>query len=118
MRFLVLLTEQDPSAWDRASEAERRAVLDGHAAFDAAVRERGGSVVAGDALAGPAHGTRVRRGALVTDGPFAESVEHLTGFYVLDAESREAVVDLCSLLTWDYTVEVLPTIEIEGHPAS
>ena len=113
MRFLVLLSEEDPSAWDDATPAERQAVLDGHAEFDRAVRGRGGSVVAGEALAAPGHGARVRSGRMVTEGPFAESVEHLTGFYVLDLPAADDVVELCGVLTWDYVVEVLPAIEIE-----
>jgi hypothetical protein len=34
----------------------------------------------------------VRTGGLVTDGPFAETKEHLLGFYVIDCPSREAAV--------------------------
>ena len=113
MRFLVLLSEDDPSAWDHATPAQRQAVLDGHAAFDRAVRDRRGSVVAGEALASPDRGARVNRGRMVTEGPFAESVEHLTGFYVLDLPAVDDVVELCGLLAWDYVVEVLPAIEIE-----
>ena len=113
MRFLVLLSEEDPSAWDDATAAQRQAVLDGHAAFDRAVRDRGGAVVAGEALAAPGHGARVRGGRMVTEGPFAESVEHLTGFYVLDLSNAADVAELCRLLTWDYVVEVLPAIAIE-----
>ena len=117
MRFLVLLSEEDPSAWHDATAAQRQAVLDGHAAFDRAVRERGGAVVAGEALAAPGHGARVRGGRMVTEGPFAESVEHLTGFYVLDLPTAADVADLCRLLTWDYVVEVLPAIAIEKELA-
>ena len=34
----------------------------------------------------------VRAGGLVTDGPFAETKEHLLGFYVIDCPSREAAI--------------------------
>jgi len=30
---------------------------------------------------------------LVTDGPFAETKEHLLGFYVVDCETREAAIE-------------------------
>lgn len=30
----------------------------------------------------------------VTDGPFAETKEHLLGFYVFEAESREAAIEI------------------------
>jgi hypothetical protein len=32
------------------------------------------------------------RAGLVTDGPFAETKEHLLGFYVIDCPSREAAI--------------------------
>ena len=115
MRFLVLLSEEDPSAWDRATEADRQAVLDGHAAFDRAVRDRGGAVVAGDALAAPGRGARVRDGRVVTDGPFAETVEHLTGStsWTPTASTRWSTCAACS--AGATRVEVLPTIAIEKH---
>jgi hypothetical protein len=34
----------------------------------------------------------LRGGGLVTDGPFAETKEHLLGFYVIDCPSREAAI--------------------------
>jgi hypothetical protein len=54
---------------------------------------------------------RVRGGdALTTDGPFAESKEHLAGFYMIDAE------DLDSALGWASRVSEAIGRPIEVRP--
>jgi hypothetical protein len=52
---------------------------------------------------------------VVTDGPYAEGVEQLGGFYLIEAESQDLLVDLCRLLPSSYAVEVRPAIRIEGY---
>ncbi len=39
-----------------------------------------------------------RNDVIVTDGPFAETREHLGGFYVVDVASRERAIELATLL--------------------
>lgn len=114
-RYLVLMAEADPSAWDRATEPARQEVMRRHAVFDRAVRERG-RVVAGEALAGVGTATTLRPDGdsrVVTDGPFAETVEQLGGFYLIDVDDLDAAVQLCQLLPAGYTIELRPVIEIE-----
>ncbi len=113
VRFLLLLNEEDPTAWERANESQRQSVFDGHAAFDAALRERGALVV-GEALAGAADSCGVR-GGVVTEGPFAESAEQLVGFYLVDLDSMETALDLARLLSPGYSIEVRPVTSIEGY---
>jgi hypothetical protein len=116
MSFLVLLTDEDPESWDRASEAEREAVMDAHRAFDQAVRERG-AMLGGEALAGTETARTLRTlGGVrqVVDGPYVETVEQLGGFYVIDVTDMDAALDLCRILPEGYTIEVRPVIQIEG----
>jgi len=122
MRYLVLMAEADPSTWDRATEPERQEIMRRHSAFDRAVRERG-RMVAGEALAGVGAATTLRPGhdgRAVTDGPFAETVEQLGGFYLIDVDHLDLAVELCQLLPDSYTVELRPVIDIDGadEPAS
>ena len=115
MRFLVLMAEQDHfDTWERADDATRERVYADFRAFSEAVRSRG-SIVAGDALDRPATARTVRPGAdrAVTDGPFAETVEQLGGFYLIDVPGLDAAVELAALLPREYTVEVRPTLEVE-----
>ena len=48
----------------------------------------------------------------MTDGPFAETVEQVGGFYLIDVPDLGAAVELAALLPREYTVEVRPTLEV------
>jgi hypothetical protein len=118
MKFVVLMAEEDPEAWDRATQEYRDEVFDRHRSFDKAVRERG-EMVAGEALALPRSAVTLRPGTgrsrLVTEGPYAETVEQLGGFYLIDVDTLETALDLVRLLPDGYAVEVRPVICIEGY---
>jgi len=91
MRYLTLLWS-DHSDSPRPGTPELDAQLAEYGAFAEAA---GPAIVAGDALV-PAPVT-VRpgdTGPLVTAGPFAETAEVIGGFYVLEADSDEAVAAL------------------------
>jgi len=112
------MADDDPESWDRATEAERQQVMDAHGDFAAAVHARA-TMVAGEALAGVETAVTLRPAATgadraVTEGPYAETVEQLGGFYVIDADDRDTVVDLCRILPADYTIEIRPAVQIEG----
>jgi hypothetical protein len=61
-----------------------------------------GAWVFGGRLTEPATATVVRRSGgelLTTDGPFAESREHLGGFYIVAADDLDAALDWASRVT-------------------
>ena len=62
---------------------------------------------------------RVRDGKrLVTDGPFAETREHLGGYFLIDAPDLDEAIGIASRIPaarWG-TVEVRPVMEITGLP--
>jgi hypothetical protein len=110
MQFLLLLTAPDHFArWDTLSAEQVEEAMTSFRSFAKAVQERG-EIVAGDALHPPAATRTVRAeaGRPVTDGPFAETVEQLAGFYVIDVESLETAIDLARLLPDLTAVEVRP----------
>jgi len=114
VRFLVLMAEPDHfDTWEGADDALRERVYADFRAFSEAVRSRG-SIVAGDALDRPSTARTVRPGSdrAVTDGPFAETVEQLGGFYLVDVPDLDVAVELAALLPREYTVEVRPTLEV------
>ncbi|KQY56927.1 MULTISPECIES: YciI family protein [unclassified Nocardioides] len=113
MKILVLLAERDPDAWLTASEADRTAGFDAHRAFDKAIKERG-EIVAAAALDATSTARTLRAGVL-TEGPYAESVEQLTGFYLIDVPSVEDALELTRILPENYTIEVRPAVKIEGY---
>src|ERR1700760_3229215 len=104
MRFLVLMAGEE-GGWDTASAEERQHVMDAHAAFHEAVTTRA-ALVAGEALAGSSQGRTLRHvggSPVVTEGPYAEGAEQLGGFYLVEADSAELVLELCRILPSSYT---------------
>jgi hypothetical protein len=116
VKALVLLASPEAD-WHGATSEERQAVMDDHTAFHKAVAERA-TMLGGEALANTAEGRTLRHVAgapVLTEGPFAETTEQIGGFYLIEAESLDLVVDLCHLLPSSYAVEVRPVIGIEGY---
>lgn len=119
MKALVLMaaTEGD---WDSATADQRQEVMDAHTAFHKAVAERA-TMLAGEALASSSEARTLRHeggsggAAIVTEGPYAEAAEQIGGFYLIEAESLDLVVELCHLLPASYAVEVRQVIDIEGY---
>jgi len=81
----------------------------------------GGKYVAASPLhpTSTATSVRVRDGKrFITDGPFAETKEQLGGYYIVDANDIDDVIDIVSRIPavrWG-TVEVRPVIELPGLP--
>jgi hypothetical protein len=62
---------------------------------------------------------RVRDGKpLVTDGPFAETREHLGGFFMIDAKDLDEAIGIASRIPGARrgTVEIRPVLEVPGLP--
>lgn len=115
MKYLALLYGEE-RIWEQSSPQEQADWLQAHRAFARAAQERA-TLLGGEALAtadtastlAPAvdGGRRV-----VTDGPFAETVEQLGGFYLVEATHLDQVIDLCHLLPEWYRVEIRPVVEV------
>ena len=111
MRFLLLMTEPDHfDRWDASDEDYKERVFADFRAFGAAVRACG-ELVAGEALDRPSTARTVRPAAgvdrrPVTDGPFAETVEQLGGFYLVDVPDESAALEVAALLLREFSVEV------------
>ena len=115
MRFLVLLGGPDHfDEWDAADDELRARHFRDYRAFSDAVR-RHGDIVVGDALTRPEAARTVQPGLarVVGDGPFAESVEQVGGFYVIDLPDMDTAVELARLLPQEHRVEVRPTLGID-----
>jgi hypothetical protein len=99
MKYLVMIYF-NPTTWDALSEEEHQQVFDGHDSFIKLVTESG-EMVSTEALTEPSQSATVRvRGGVpvVTDGPYIESKEYLAGYYLLDCESRDRVLELAAMI--------------------
>lgn len=114
MKVLVLIY-QDEQVWRDASPDEQAQYYREHEAFDRAVRDTEGcEILSSEALVGVASATTVRRRGdelVLTDGPFAETVEQLGGFYLLEVPDLDTAVDLVRHLP-EYTLEIRPVADM------
>lgn len=115
MKYLVLLIgDGAEKPWSDQTEEEQTAAMVMFGEFDAACREREGvELLAGEALGGPADATVMRTtGGKVqlTDGPYAEVIEGMGGFYLLEAPDLDVVVELLRLLP-PYDIQIHPTVD-------
>ena len=95
MRYMLVLAAA-PDAWAHNDPEPGDGVIDDWMLYTRALFDAG-ILVGGSGLEGSDTATtvRVRKGeAVLTDGPFAESKEHLIGYYVIDAP------DLDTALGW------------------
>jgi hypothetical protein len=95
MKF-VCLGYMEAGRFERLSESERNAFVDGCLAYDDVLRENG-HFIGGEALqpATTAVTLRYRNGKVsAMDGPFAETKEHIGGILVLEADSLQHAVEL------------------------
>ncbi|WP_298746454.1 YciI family protein [uncultured Serinicoccus sp.] len=115
MKYVVLLmADGELSAWSTMSDEDKQAVMRQFEDFDAACRDREGvEILAAEALGAGDTATVVRtRGGerVVTDGPYAEAVEELGGFYLLEAPDLDVVLELLTVLP-SYDIQVSPVID-------
>jgi hypothetical protein len=77
-----------------------------------------GRQVSAEALAHPPSGKTLRgRDKMVTDGPYAESKDLVSGILIVEAASLEEAADLargCPILELDGSVEVRPLLSSPG----
>ena len=117
-QYLVLLPG-DESRWESASASQRDATYDRHRRFMTLLAERGHRLIGGAELT-HSRQARVVRGDLdavtVTDGPYAETVEQLTGFYGVESDDLDDLLGLCGLLAGGHGVEVRAAVETTASP--
>lgn len=106
--YLILLPDNE-EAWERLSDAEREAVYDQHREF-ARRLEAGGHRLTGGAELAPSRTARtVRRVAgrtVISEGPPTDAAEQLSGFYLVETEDSDGLVEACALLAAGFPVEI------------
>lgn len=114
-KYLILIYG-DAQQWEAMTAEERKALEAAHAAFSAAAGSR---VLGGHELASAPMATTLRSGGAggvtTTDGPFLEAKEAVGGYYVLEANDLDEVLELAAMLPEVHTshsgVEIRPIVE-------
>ena len=115
MKYLVLLIgDGDLPPWNTLTPDEQAAAMQQFAAFEDACKAREGvEILAGEALAeGPAATVmRTRSGKVtLTEGPYAEAVEGLGGFYLIEVPDLDVLVELLTELP-PYDIQLSPVVD-------
>ena len=117
MKYLVLLIgDGSEKLWRDQTGDERRATMARFGEFSAACAAREGvELIAGEALSDPGDATVMRTSSdgrvALTDGPYAEVIEGMGGFYLVEAPDLDVVVELLRMLP-RYDIQIHPTIDV------
>jgi hypothetical protein len=101
MTEYVVLLPGDEDVWEQTSPERREAVYAVHREFTRLLEERGHVLAGGAELAHSRDSWVVRRDGdrpVVTQGPYAESTEQLSGFYLVRTERVDDLLELVGLL--------------------
>jgi hypothetical protein len=100
-RYLVLLPAPE-AEWAALPPEEHIKGMQAHERFQRDLAEGGHRVVTASPLTPSAQALSMRPdgrgGATITAGPFAESVEQLAGFYLIESDDHDGLVRCCAQL--------------------
>lgn len=109
----ALLIYGDEKVWDAADEATRQEVYAAHTEFARLCAEHGHKITSGAELRPSSAARTVRRtsdSVDVTDGPFAETAEQLGGFYMIDTDNPDDLVQIIGSTLYEPTFELRPVV--------
>lgn len=99
MTEYVVLLMGDAERWWNLAEEERAAGYAAHTAFAARLEEHGHRMTGGAELHRAAEARSIAPGATtVTDGPWAETREQVGGYYVVETDDLDGLMDCCLAL--------------------
>jgi hypothetical protein len=112
-QYVVFAVDDDENAWERASDETRNETYAADERFGKLLEERGGRIVGGADLSHSRHARVLRQdgagAALVTEGPYAETAEQISGFFIVECDDLEDVVDAARLMLEGHTrIEIRP----------
>jgi hypothetical protein len=114
--YVVMFPADNEAEREAQSEADRQATFDTDFEFGQLLEARGGAVTGGAGLTHSREARTIMRGpksnVLVSDGPFAESVEQLSGFFIVACDDYDSLVEAAQVLTRAHrVVEIRPVKE-------
>jgi hypothetical protein len=109
MSKYMLLIPDDYTQWMGVTEQERQAGYAQHEKFAARLAENGHTFVGGSELKDPSTAKTVRVAdgeTVITDGPYSEAVEQISGFYLVETDNLDDLLQACALIATNGPIEV------------
>lgn len=104
MTDYILLIPTDEATWDALPQGDKDAVFAKHREFSDALAARGHTIKATAELS-PSREAKVISGSrdrvVVTEGPYAEGAEQLSGFYLIETADPDDLVQSIGILAED-----------------
>lgn len=113
--YVVMFPADNEAEWEAGSESDHQATFDTDHEFAQLLKARGGAVTGGAGLAHSSKARTIKRGpksnSLITDGPFAETVEQISGFYIVTCDDFDGLVEAAQVLTRAHPVVEIRPVE-------
>jgi hypothetical protein len=109
----ALLIYGDEKVWETADDAVRHEVYVAHTEFARLCAEQGHKITSGSELRYTSSARTLRRtgdSVAVTDGPFAETAEQLGGFYMVETDDPDGLLELVGSALYEPTFELRPVV--------
>ena len=117
--YTVLIIGDTDRWWTSMSLSERKEGYAQYARFNQALAEGGHTIVGGGELTSTADARSIPKGGgAVVDGPYAESVESVGGYYQIATDDLDGLLECCQIIaaTGD-GIEVRRNVEAEERPS-
>ena len=113
--YIVMFPADNESEREAATDAERQATFDTDFEFGQLLAARGGAVTGGAGLTHSSTARTIKRGAdsrpLITEGPYAETVEQLSGFFIVTCDDYDGLAAAAQILTRAHPVVEIRPVE-------
>ncbi|MBM6404453.1 transcription initiation protein [Phycicoccus sp. CSK15P-2] len=117
--YVVLIVGDADRWWTTMDVDQRTAGYAEYARFGEELTRRGHTITGGAELHATSEAKRIPPGGgPVTDGPFTETAEQVGGFYLVQSEDLDDLLDCCSIIAaLGDGIEVRRTVQPEDRPS-
>lgn len=116
MTDYVILLPGNEATWEQTSPEDKAKMYAKHEEFARTLQTRGHKITGGAELTHSRNAKQVTKASdgkvSITDGPYAETVEQLTGFYLVQSDDVDDLLQICGILSdAENVVEVRTTVD-------
>lgn len=117
--YVVLIIGDADRWWTSMSLKEREEGYAEYHRFGEQLAERGHKITGGAELKASNTARTVHPGGdLITDGPYAESAEQVGGFYQVETDNLDDLLECCKIIAaLGDVVQVVPTVSPDERPS-
>ena len=117
--YMVIIVGDADRWWTSMTMKERKDAYAEYARFGRELESRGHKIKGGAELHHSAEARSFRPGStVVTDGPFTETAEQVGGFYLVESDDLDDLLECCTIITAvGDGIEVRRTVDPAERPA-